>query len=82
MYFLLRLAAGSDGLWPAARTGLLGWGGWELELEALRIASMCHTTFFKDFSGCRMKNAELATMHLFFNLDFLEFTMLLRLPGN
>ena len=48
------------------RSGLLGWGGWELELEALQIGSMCHTTFLKDFSGCRVKNAELAAMHLLY----------------
>ena len=35
------------------RTGLLGWGCWELELEALQIASMCHTTFLRISLGVK-----------------------------
>ena len=60
-----------------ARVGLLG--AW-----ARGAANCQHVSHHisQDFSGSRMKSAELATMHLFFNLDFQEFTMLLRLPGN
>ena len=48
---------------PDCRTGLLGWGGWELEPEALRIASMCRT-ISQDFLRVSSEYAESDnTMH-------------------